>query len=63
LCVSGFVVGQGAIDTVVNARGFEVGLKLGVDRLRMVLVKPQAQFFYLLQRERVYCAFNFLYRV
>jgi len=60
LCVSSFAVSQGAIDTVVDASGFEVGLQLGVDRLRMVLVKPLAQFFELLGRERVYRAFNFL---
>jgi len=28
----------------------------------MALVKPQAQFLLLLRRERLYCAFDFLYR-
>jgi hypothetical protein len=40
LCVSGFVVGQGAINAVVDAPGVKIGLKLRVDRLRMALVKP-----------------------
>ena len=40
LCVSGFVVGQGAINAVVDASGVKIGFKLRVDRLRMVLVKP-----------------------
>jgi len=40
LCVSGLVVGQGAIDAVVDASGVKIGLKLGVNRLRIVLVRP-----------------------
>jgi hypothetical protein len=40
LCVSGFVVGQGAMDAVVGAAGVKIGLKLGVNRLRLVLIKP-----------------------
>ena len=40
LSVSGFVVGQGAIDAVIDAPGIKIGFKLRVDRLRMTLVKP-----------------------
>jgi hypothetical protein len=40
LCVSGFVVGQGPIDAVVDTPGVKIGLKLRVNRLRMMLVKP-----------------------
>jgi hypothetical protein len=40
LCVSGLVVGQSAIDAVVNAPGVKIGFKLRVDRLRMALLKP-----------------------
>jgi hypothetical protein len=40
LCVSGLVVDQGATDAVVDAAGVKIGLKLGINRLRMVLVKP-----------------------
>ena len=40
LCVSGFVVGQGAINAVVDAPGIKIGLKLRVDRMRITLVKP-----------------------
>jgi hypothetical protein len=35
LCVSGFVVGQGAIDAAIDAHGIKIGFKLRVDRLRM----------------------------
>jgi hypothetical protein len=63
LYVSGFVVGQGAIDAVVDAPGVKIGLKLRVNTLRMALVKPYVQLFHLLRRERVYCAFNFPYCV
>lgn len=62
-CVSGFVVGQCAIDAVVNTSGVEIGFKLRVDRLRVALVKPHVQLFNLPRRQRVYGAFNFLYRV
>ena len=40
LCVSGFVVGQGTINAVVDAPGVKIGFKLRVDRLRVALVKP-----------------------
>ena len=40
LGISGFVVGQGAINAVVDAAGVEIGFQLRVDRLRMALVKP-----------------------
>jgi len=40
LCVSGFVVGQGAINAVVDSPGVKIGLKPRVDRLWMALVKP-----------------------
>ena len=40
LCVSSFVVGQGAINAVVDAPGVNIGFKLRVDKLRMALVKP-----------------------
>jgi len=54
LCVSGFVVGQGAINAVVDAPGVKIGFKLRVERLRM------AWFFHLLRCERVDGAFDFL---
>lgn len=59
-CSSGFMVGQGAIDSVVDAPGIEIGLKLGVDRLGVVLVEPQIQLFSLLRCQRIYCAFDVL---
>jgi hypothetical protein len=40
LCVSGFVVGQDAMNAVVDAPGVKIGCKLRVDELRMALVKP-----------------------
>jgi hypothetical protein len=40
LCASGFVVGQGAINAVVDASGVKIGFKLHVDKLGMALVKP-----------------------
>jgi hypothetical protein len=40
VCISGFVVGEGAINAVVNAPSFKIGFELRVDRLRMALVKP-----------------------
>ena len=40
LCISGFVVGQGAINAVVDAPGVKIGFQLRVDRLWMALVKP-----------------------
>lgn len=55
------MVGQSTIDTVVDAPRVEVGLKLRVDRLRVLLVKPKIQFFSLLRRERVYSVFDVLY--
>ncbi len=32
LCVSGFMIGQSAINTIIDASGLKVGLKLRVDR-------------------------------
>jgi len=55
------MVGQSAIDSVVDSPGIEVGFKLRVDRLGVVLVEPQIQFFSLLRSERVYGAFDVLY--
>jgi hypothetical protein len=40
LCVSGFVVGQSALNAIVYAPGVKIGLKLRVNKLRMMLVKP-----------------------
>jgi hypothetical protein len=40
MCVSGFVVSQGAIDAVVDAARIKIGFQLGVNRLRAVLVQP-----------------------
>jgi hypothetical protein len=61
LCSSGSVIGQGAIDTVIDAAPFKIGFKLRVDTLRVVLIKPLIQFFHLLGRERLYCAFDVLH--
>ena len=58
---SGFMVGQSAIDTLVDATCSKIGPQLRVDRLRVVLVKPQMEFFPLPRRESVYGAFDFLY--
>ena len=55
------MVGQSAIDPVVNPPGIEVGRKLRIDRQRVVLVEPQVQFFSLLRCERVYGTFDVLY--
>ncbi|HKD06899.1 MAG TPA: hypothetical protein VKB79_13435 [Bryobacteraceae bacterium] len=41
---------------------FKISLKLRVDTLRVATVKPLMQFFHLLGRESVYCAFNILHR-
>jgi hypothetical protein len=38
LRVSGFVVGHGAINAVVDAAGVQIGFKLRVDRLRLTLI-------------------------
>ncbi len=61
LCVSGFVVGQSAIYTCVDASGVKIGFKLGVDLLWVGLVKPPIQSVNLLRRKRIYGAFDFLY--
>ena len=55
------MVGQSAIDSVVDTPGIKVGLKLRVDRLGVVLVEPQIQFFSLLRCKCVYGAFDVLY--
>jgi len=34
------MVGQGAIDTVIDATGIKIGFELRIDRLRAVLVEP-----------------------
>jgi hypothetical protein len=43
------MIRQSAIDAVVDSAGVEAGLKLRIDRLRVVLVKPQVEFFSLLR--------------
>lgn len=48
------MVSLGTGDTVVDAASFEVGLMPRVDPLRVVLVKPLIEFFYLLGRDGVY---------
>jgi hypothetical protein len=63
LCVSGFMIGQSAMNTIIDASGLKIGLKLRVDRRRMSLIKPPVQFIYLLRRERVYGAFDFPNRI
>jgi len=40
LCVSGLVVGQSAINAVVNVAAVKIGFKLQVYKLRMALFKP-----------------------
>jgi hypothetical protein len=45
LSVSGAVVGQSAIDAVVNAPGVKIGFEPRVDSLRVALVKPHIQLF------------------
>jgi len=59
LRISGFVVGQCAMNPIVQKTGVHIRLKLHVDRLRMTLVKPRVQLGHLLRGERVYPAFNF----
>jgi hypothetical protein len=34
LCSSGFVIGESAVDAVIDAAGLKIGLKLRVDNLR-----------------------------
>src|SRR5271165_4758088 len=63
LCVAGFMIGQSAINTIVDASGLKIGFELRVDQLRMALVKPPVQFIQLLRRERVCGAFDFLNRI
>ncbi len=55
------MAGQGAIYTIVKSAKFEIGLKLRINRLRVMLVKPQGELFYLLGCERVDRAFDILY--
>ncbi len=40
MCVSGLVVGQGAMNAIVDAPGVKIGSKLSVEKLRMALIKP-----------------------
>lgn len=57
------MVGQGAIDAVIDAPGVKIGFELRIDSLRVALVKPYRQLFHLLRTKRVYRVFNFLYYV
>ena len=54
------MVGHSALDTIVKAARLEIGLKLPVNRLRVLPVKPQSQFFALLRRQSVYRPFDIL---
>jgi len=63
LRVSGFVVGQGPVDAVIDASRLRIGLELRVDGLRAVPVQPCVEFFQFGRRERQNGAFNLLDRV
>ena len=52
------MVGHSALDTIVKAARLKIGLKLPVNSLRVLPVKPQSQFFALLRRESVYRPFD-----
>lgn len=54
------MVGQSALYAIVEAARLKIGLKVPVNRLRMLPVKPQSEFFALLRRESVYCPFDIL---
>ena len=58
---SGFVIRNRAVDTLIETARFNIGLKLNVNRLRIVLVKPLAQFFPLLGRQRGNRVFDLLH--
>ena len=52
------MVGHSALDTIVKAARLKIELKLPVNRLRVLPVKPQSQFFALMRRESVYRSFD-----
>ena len=52
------MVGHSALYTIVKAARLKIGLKLPVNSLRVLPVKPQSQFFALLRRESVYRPFD-----
>jgi hypothetical protein len=60
---SGFMIGNGAFDALIETPCFNIGFELNVNRLRIVFVKPLAQFFPLLWRQRINCAFDILHCV
>jgi hypothetical protein len=59
LCPTVLLVVQSALDGRVEASGRKIGLNAGVDRRRIVLVKPRVQFLYFARRERSDGALNF----
>ena len=56
----GLVVGHRATDAVVDAPRTKIGLKLRVNGLRAVPIKPCVQLFQLARRQHSDCPFNFL---
>jgi len=54
------IVGQSALYAIVEVASLKIGFKLPVNRLRVLPVKPQSEFFALLRRESVYCPFGIL---
>jgi hypothetical protein len=57
------MVGESAINAIVDAASVKIGFEVRVYWLGMALVNPYAQLFHLLRGERVYRALNFLYWV
>jgi hypothetical protein len=60
---SGFMIGKGTGNAVIEAARVDSSFKLHVARLQILLVKPDVQFFPLVGRERVNGAFDLLHRV
>jgi hypothetical protein len=61
--LSRIVVGQRAHYAVVESSCLEIGFKLRINRLRIVLVKPFEELFHLLWFERRDCSFDFVNRL
>ena len=63
LCFSVFVVGHCATDAIVDAPGSKIGLKLRVNGLRAVHIKPRVQFFQFARRQSSDGAFDLSYSI
>ncbi len=54
------MVRQNAIDKIIKATRMKIGLQLFINRLRVLAIKPQRQFFSLMRRQSVYRPFYVL---